>query len=83
MRERGNVPADAAQDLAKLAGVTPAEINELVGRLIPTDHLLLVLVGDRRAVLPQLEGLALPPVDIVDEHGEKVPEGIVPAAGTH
>jgi len=83
MRERGNVPADAAQDLAKLAGVTPAEINELVGRLIPTDHLLLVLVGDRRAVLPQLEGLALPPIDIVDEHGEKVPEGIVPAAGTH
>ena len=83
MRDRGNAPADAAQDLARLNQVTPAAINGLVDRLIPTERMLLVLVGDRAAVLPQLEGLTLPPVDIVDEHGQRVPAGVIPAAGTH
>ena len=80
MRERGNLPSDAAQDLARLGQVTPETVNGMVQRLIPTDHLLLVLVGDRNAVLPQLEGLELPAVDIVDERGAPVPEGVLPAA---
>jgi len=82
MRERGNLPADAVQDLARLDQITPAGVNGLVERLIPTGHMLLVLVGDRQTVLPQLEGLGLPPVDIVDERGAPVPEGVIPAAGT-
>ncbi|HZL99500.1 MAG TPA: insulinase family protein, partial [Planctomycetota bacterium] len=82
MRDRGNVPADAARDLAALGAVSAEQVNGLAARLIPTERLLLVLVGDRQAVLPQLDGLGLPPVDIVDERGRTVPEGVVPEAGS-
>jgi predicted Zn-dependent peptidase len=83
MRERGNRPSDAAKDLEALGAVSVGTVNGLARRLIPTEHMLLVLVGDRAVVLPQLEGLELPAIDIVDERGRAVPEGVVPAAGTH
>jgi predicted Zn-dependent peptidase len=83
MRERGSPPSDAAKDLAAVEAVRGAAINRLVAELIPLDRMLLVMVGDREAVLAQLEDLGLPPVDIVDERGRPVPEGVIPAAGSH
>jgi predicted Zn-dependent peptidase len=75
MRDRGSPPQAAAGDLAALGRVTAEELNALANSAIPVEHMLLVMVGDASAVLPQLEGLPLPPVEIVDEHGLPVEEG--------
>jgi len=75
LRDRGSPPGAAADDFAALSVVTAEQLNGLAPHVIPTDRLLLVMVGDAAAVLPQLEGLPLPAVEIVDEHGRPVEGG--------
>jgi predicted Zn-dependent peptidase len=75
LRDRGSPPEAAADDFAALSSVTADSLNSLAPQVIPTDQMLLVMVGDASAVLPQLEGLPLPAVEIVDEHGHAVGGG--------
>jgi zinc protease len=72
VRDRGGAPADVVQDIAALGRVGPAQLDALAPQLLPTDQLLLVLVGDAEEVLPQLAELELPSVSLVDEHGQPV-----------
>jgi len=69
VRDRGGSPADLARDAAALPRVDAAALNALAPALLPTDDMLLVLVGDAQAVLPQLQSLELPAVRAVDERG--------------
>lgn len=67
------LPFDStAGDLAALASATTTELNALCQRAIRIEHGVLVLVGDRNVVLPQLEGLGLPAPIEVDVHGDLV-----------
>ncbi|MGQ0553507.1 MAG: M16 family metallopeptidase [Planctomycetota bacterium] len=72
LRERGAAPGDAAKDVAALRSIDAGRLNALAPGLLPVDRALLVLVGDAQAVLPQLEGLELPAVQLVDERGRPV-----------
>jgi hypothetical protein len=75
LRERGAGPEDAARDLAALPGIDAAQLDALAAGLVPVEHMLLVLVGDAEALLPQLLELPLPPVQRVDERGRSVEAG--------
>jgi predicted Zn-dependent peptidase len=75
LRERGAGPEDAARDLAALPGIDAAQLDALAAGLVPVEHMLLVLVGDAEALLPQLLELPLPPVQRVDERGRIVEAG--------
>ena len=81
VRDRGGAPADIAQDLAALPGVNAAQLDQLAPALLPTDEMLLILVGDAQAVLPQLQELELPAVTPVDErgHATRAPAASAPA----
>ncbi|MBL8724764.1 MAG: insulinase family protein [Planctomycetes bacterium] len=59
-------------DLVELSGLTAERLNTLAPQALPLDRAVLVLVGDRARVLPQLEGLGLPPVVEVDNLGAVV-----------
>ncbi|MES1147499.1 MAG: pitrilysin family protein, partial [bacterium] len=52
--------ADLGADLAGSQKVTDADLNKLAPRLGRLDHGVLVLVGDKSKILPQLKGLGLP-----------------------
>ena len=45
------------------------------------DHVLIVLVGDAAAVVPQLAGLDLPPIDWRDVHGRPMDAPVGDPAG--
>jgi predicted Zn-dependent peptidase len=75
LRERGNTPADVAADLAALPGIDAAQLNALAKSLVPVENMLLVMVGDAEAILPQLVELPLPAVQRVDERGRPVEAG--------
>jgi zinc protease len=47
-------------DLAKLKGVSEADLNSQIKAAIPLENGLLVLVGDKKTVMEQLKGLQLP-----------------------
>jgi predicted Zn-dependent peptidase len=66
--------ASLGDDLAAMAAVNASELNELAGRAIPIERGVLVLVGDREVVLPQLEGLGLGEVEELDAWGEPAGE---------
>lgn len=67
------LPFDStAADLAALRNATTADLNALCKRALQLDRGVLVLVGDRRVVMPQLEGLGLPTLVEVDVHGDPV-----------
>jgi predicted Zn-dependent peptidase len=59
-------PAALAADVAKVPSVTAADLNRLATLLMRLDRGVLVLVGDRAKILPQLAGIALPEPEVVD-----------------
>ncbi|HNO77542.1 MAG TPA: pitrilysin family protein [Phycisphaerae bacterium] len=61
--------SDLPTDLAAIKGVSTSQLNSLAHDAIPLDNAVLVLVGDKATILPQLEGLGLP------EPEEYSPEG--------
>lgn len=69
-----NRPIDALrQDLAAMPRIDLASINaEAKSGLYNWDDLLIVLVGDKAAVLPQLEEAGFPAPTIVDQEGQPV-----------
>ncbi len=64
--------ADVDRALAALAAVTAPALDELAARRVRHRSGVLVLVGDRDVVLPQLAGLGLPAPILVDAAGETV-----------
>ncbi|HEY0868280.1 MAG TPA: pitrilysin family protein [Fimbriimonas sp.] len=60
-------PVDAlGQELAAIGAVDAAKINAAAGSGLNLEKGVLVLVGDRNAILPQLEGLGLPEPTVVE-----------------
>jgi predicted Zn-dependent peptidase len=56
----GRLFAGVNEDLAALNSITPGLLNGMVKDALPIESGVLVLVGDRAKILPQLEGLGLP-----------------------
>jgi predicted Zn-dependent peptidase len=66
-----NAPfSNLARDLASMPSISMERMNGLCKQLLPIDAGVLVLVGDAKAVLPQLKGLGLPEPRLVNVHGE-------------
>ena len=63
-----------AADLAAIAKVSAAELNALAKDAIALERGVLVLVGDRAAILPQLKDLGLPAPQFVDSEGKPAKE---------
>lgn len=57
------------QELALVARTRAEELNRLAPTTVPLESALLLFVGDRAAILPQLEGLGLPAPELVDLEG--------------
>ena len=57
-------------ELAQVAELGAEELNAATATLLPTDRALIVLVGDGAIVREQLEGLDLPPIELVDPSGK-------------
>ncbi len=64
--------ASIEQDLEAMGAVDAASLNGLARRALPIDSGVLVLVGDRELILPQLEGLGLPTPEARDASGNPV-----------
>jgi len=66
---RNDRPFDAlSADLNDMAKVTADQLNKMARAAVPLEGGLLVLVGDRETILPQLAGLGLPdPVEYSPE----------------
>ncbi len=65
--------ATIATDLSHAGTITPQALNTLAKSAITTDQGVLILVGDKAAILPQLEAVTgLPKPTIVDAYGNEV-----------
>ena len=60
-----------AEDLAAMAKTPAAALNALAKTAIPLDRAVLVLVGDKATILPELKEAGLPAPVEVDSWGEK------------
>jgi predicted Zn-dependent peptidase len=60
LRENGQPVNGVVEELKGMEGVTSERINTLAHDALPLEKAVLVLVGDREAILPQLQGLDLP-----------------------
>ena len=68
-----HLPFDTVgKDLASIAAVDAADLNALSKTALPIDQGVLVLVGDQRSILEQLQGLSLPAPQLLDVHGAPV-----------
>lgn len=60
--------SDLGEELAAVARVTEGDLNGLARGAVPLETGVLVLVGDKKAILPQLDGLGLPaPIELTVE----------------
>ncbi len=59
------------EDLAAMAKTNTAALNAQAKTALPLDRAVLVLVGDKATILPQLKEAGLPPPVEVDSWGEK------------
>jgi zinc protease len=57
---------------AQFEAVTPADVAKAAADTIHPGHLILVAVGDRAKIEPQLEKLNLGPIEIRDASGDPV-----------
>ena len=68
-----NLPFDrVAKDLASIGAVDAKTLNAMCRAALPIDQGVMVLVGDKRAILEQLQGLGLPAIEELDVRGEPV-----------
>lgn len=68
-----NLPwSSITADLAALDKYSASDLNKLAGPNIALEKGVLVLVGDKKSIMPQLEGLGLPAPVEVDAHGVPV-----------
>ena len=65
LARNGRPFSDLGQELAAVARVSRDDLNGIANEAVPLEQSLLVLVGDKAEILPQLEGLDLPaPVEL-------------------
>lgn len=68
------LPLDYYRQLpAKLAAVTAQDVQEAARCYLDPAHLVIVAVGDRKRILPQLDKLKLGPIEIRDSEGQLLP----------
>jgi predicted Zn-dependent peptidase len=68
-----HMPFDTVgKDLAAIAAADAASLNAMCQAALPIDQGVLVLVGDKRVILEQLQGLPLPAPLELDVHGAPV-----------
>lgn len=68
------LPLDYYRQLPdKLAAVTAEDVQQAARRYLDPAHLVIVAVGDRKRILPQLEKLKLGPIEIRDTEGQLLP----------
>ena len=58
--EEGRSYSDLGKDFLEISALTPAGLNAIVKAALPLENGVLVLVGDKAAILGQLKGLGLP-----------------------
>lgn len=58
---------------AGIGAVTPADVTEAAARYVDTEHLAIVVSGDRRVLEPALRAAKIAPVVVVDRDGKPVP----------
>lgn len=72
-RELNGLPfSSIGDDLSKMASATQDDLNALARKAIPLNKALLVLVGDKKVITKQLEGLDLPAPTELNARGEPV-----------
>jgi zinc protease len=59
---------------ARLAAVTAADVQAAAKRYLDPQRLMVIAVGDRKKIGPQLDKLKLGPVEVRDSEGQ-LPEG--------
>lgn len=57
---------------AAIDAVTPADVTAAARRYIDPEHLVIVVVADRKTVEPQLRAANLAPIVVVDENGKPI-----------
>ncbi|WP_229425267.1 pitrilysin family protein [Massilia sp. Se16.2.3] len=62
---------------ARLAAVTAADVQAAARRYLDPQRLVVVAVGDRKRILPQLRKLDLGPVEVRDSEGQLRPDSAV------
>jgi len=66
-----DLPLDYYRQLpAKLAAVTAEQVREAARRYLDPQRLIVVAVGDRKRIVPQLEKLKLGPIEVRDSEGQ-------------
>jgi predicted Zn-dependent peptidase len=71
--QQGALPSVYELYADALPGTTAAQLNELADDVLATEPILIVLVGDAEAFVPQLEGRGLPTPEWRDAAGRPVP----------
>ena len=66
--------ASLGDDLAAMTAVSQGDLNALAKTAVPLEEALLVLVGDKKVIMKQLEGLGLPTPTELTVRGEPVPQ---------
>jgi len=64
--------SELGEELNALASVGESDLNRLAYAALPLEKAVLVLVGDKEQILPQLEGLELPVSIEYDVAGRRV-----------
>ena len=73
------LPMDYYQTYAaKIAAVTPADLDRVARRYVDLDHLAIVIVGDRATIEPALARTGIAPIVVLDAEGRPVPGTVVP-----
>jgi len=76
--------SDLGEELTAVAAVTRDDLNGVAGQAVPLENGLLLLVGDKAQILPQLEGLGLPtPIELSVEGNQVHEETTQKAARGH
>ena len=60
--------------VARILGVPPAQVEAAARKYVDPNRMIVVVVGDRAKIQPELEKLGLGPVEVRDVNGQKVPE---------
>jgi zinc protease len=70
LEEKGLPFSVIGEDLSAIARTDAKDLNDLAPKAFPFDRGVIILVGDRRAIEQQLEGLGLPEVEEYSVSGE-------------
>jgi predicted Zn-dependent peptidase len=63
---------DFEKRLSRIEAVTAADVKKTATDLLASESMILLVVGDKKSVLPQVESLGLGPIDERDPYGNPV-----------